>query len=563
MHLFKLLNREIKQPLKWLVAIVLVAGLSNALLVEVINIAAGSIANQESSQRYFVLFLLCAGFALYSRKYIFDQAFVIIEEVVNQIRKRIGNKIRFAELSIFEEVGTSPLYARLSQDVIAISDTAWQLIKLIQAFFVVIFMTLYIAILSPWAFVLVLLGIVMSTLNYAMNRHQMAAHFTKLSAKETDFFEKLSHILSGFKEIKINEDKSKAVFKKYVKVNDEKKVIRIKTNQLYNNSLFQSQIFIYAIIAAVIFVVPHYHEEHASTIIKIMAAILFIVGPIEAVWNAIPTLAIAENACKNIIDLEKQLDKALYAQRKQFKPNENGKSTLSFTESIQFRDVVYQYENNLPEHAFSIGPINLSIQKGEIIFIIGGNGSGKSTFLKLFIGLYFQKRGHIFVDRNMENDQPGTLVSPHNIQSYRSLFTTIFTDYHLFDKLYGLDGVEDEKVNELLQKMDLSAAKTRYQNGGFTNIKLSSGQKKRLALVTCILEDKDIYIFDEVAADLDPWFRDTYYYEILAELKSRNKTVFVVSHDKEYWEIADRILEMKNGQLLEKTPSTALSVNSH
>jgi len=82
-------------------------------------------------------------------------------------------------------------------------------------------------------------------------------------------------------------------------------------------------------------------------------------------------------------------------------------------------------------------------------------------------------------------------------------------------------------------------------------LRLSSGQKKRLALTTSIIEDKPIYIFDEVAADLDPKFRDVYYYNLLKELKERNKTVIVVSHDRHYWTVPDRLLEMEDGAIRE------------
>jgi len=106
-------------------------------------------------------------------------------------------------------------------------------------------------------------------------------------------------------------------------------------------------------------------------------------------------------------------------------------------------------------------------------------------------------------------------------------------------------------VNALLQSMGLSGEKVRYAAGAFSTTRLSSGQKKRLALVTSLLEDKEIYIYDEVAADLDPEFRDQFYYELLPELKGRGKTIFVVSHDQQYWLVPDRLLNFRDGQLRE------------
>lgn len=142
-------------------------------------------------------------------------------------------------------------------------------------------------------------------------------------------------------------------------------------------------------------------------------------------------------------------------------------------------------------------------------------------------------------------------VTPLNYQQYRNLFSTIFTDFHLFDKLYGVEEVNPAVVNKLLENMELPEEKVQFKNDTFTNLHLSSGQKKRLALTTAIMEDKPIYIFDEVAADLDPEFRDKYYYELLMELKERGKMVIVVSHDRHYWTVPDRLLEMRNGQIRE------------
>jgi putative ATP-binding cassette transporter len=94
--------------------------------------------------------------------------------------------------------------------------------------------------------------------------------------------------------------------------------------------------------------------------------------------------------------------------------------------------------------------------------------------------------------------------------------------------------------------------KTGYKDGHFTNINLSTGQKKRLALIFALIEDKAIYIFDEVAADQDPEFRQFFYDIILQKLKSRNKTVIVVTHDDKYFSHCDRLLIMEKGILREE-----------
>jgi putative ATP-binding cassette transporter len=176
------------------------------------------------------------------------------------------------------------------------------------------------------------------------------------------------------------------------------------------------------------------------------------------------------------------------------------------------------------------------------LFLVGGNGSGKTTLLKLITALYPPDEGGIRVD--------DLVIGPTNAQSYRNLFSAIFSDFHLFEKLHGLGDATPERVNELLRRMELSD-KTAFEGGRFTNINLSTGQRKRLALVVAYLEDKPVYLFDEVAADQDPHFRRYFYETMLPELKAKGRTIVVVSHDDRYFHLADRVLKMDDGKLSE------------
>ena len=97
--------------------------------------------------------------------------------------------------------------------------------------------------------------------------------------------------------------------------------------------------------------------------------------------------------------------------------------------------------------------------------------------------------------------------------------------------------------------------KTTYADECFTSLELSTGQRKRMALAVSLLEDKQIYIFDEWAADQDPEFREVFYTKILPDLKGRGKTVFVITHDDRYLRYADRCLKLKDGQVCHETIS--------
>ena len=193
------------------------------------------------------------------------------------------------------------------------------------------------------------------------------------------------------------------------------------------------------------------------------------------------------------------------------------------------------------EGGFAVGPINLTIERGEQIFIIGGNGSGKSTLAMLLTGLYQPVSGRILLD--------GEPIADRN--AYLALFSAIFTDYHLFQHLLGPEPKE-ALVAEWLERLQMGS-KLVIEEGFIANIDLSQGQRKRVALLLALAEQREVMLFDEWAADQDPQFRRIFYQVLLPRLKEMGKTVIAISHDDLYFSLADRLLEMRQGQLTELT----------
>lgn len=183
----------------------------------------------------------------------------------------------------------------------------------------------------------------------------------------------------------------------------------------------------------------------------------------------------------------------------------------------------------------------MKFHPGELIFIVGGNGSGKSTLAKLITGLYIPETGNVYLDDN--------LIDNHNLEWYRQQFSVVFSDFYLFDRFLGLDSNDlDIQTQKYLVQLQLDH-KVKVNNGVLSTTDLSQGQRKRLALVTAYLEDRPIYMFDEWASDQDPVFKEIFYTQLLAELKNRGKTVLVISHDDQYFYLADRIVKLEYGQV--------------
>jgi len=400
---------------------------------------------------------------------------------------------------------------------------------------VLVFSFVYLAWLSPISFLMTIVFIGVAVYIYLFYQKNISKQLHIAAQKEAKFFAYFSHLLDGFKELKMNRQKSDDLFDHIDTLSKETEQLKVNVGLQQVTTLMFSRMSFYLLLAILVFIVPTFHASHVDEIYKISTTILFIIGPIGMLVTALPTVSQSNVALDNLSTLETQLDGVIIDSYSQQQP-----MVFDFKE-IQLDKATFSYQDKQGKSLFSIGPINLSIEKGEMVFIVGGNGSGKSTLLKLLTGLYYPTAGS--VDLNSE------LIDRSQYASYRELFAIIFTDFHLFDKLYGLSNIDDKQVKGLLRLMQLDK-KTKYQEGEFTQLDLSTGQKKRLAFVAAILDNKPIYIFDELAADQDPQFRKYFYEVILPDLKLKGKTIIAVTHDDKYFHIADRVLKMEEGQLV-------------
>ena len=221
---------------------------------------------------------------------------------------------------------------------------------------------------------------------------------------------------------------------------------------------------------------------------------------------------------------------------------------------IEINNLNKKYRNTL-----AVKNINLKINKGTIIGLLGPNGCGKSTTIGMLLGLIKPSSGKILVNnKNIENYRTDLLQKMNFISPYIELpkKLTIEESLKVYGRMYGVKNL-NEKVFDLMEKLNLIDFKKRKTG------ELSSGQKNRVSLAKALINDPDILLLDEPTASLDPDVGD--YVRSIIEKFSDNeeKTILIASHNMDEVErLCDEVLMMKKGEIIDRGKSTEL-INRH
>jgi putative ATP-binding cassette transporter len=308
------------------------------------------------------------------------------------------------------------------------------------------------------------------------------------------------------------------------------------------NALAESwtQVSFYSLIGFIVFLFPSLVTVSPEALTGYVLAVLYMMGPIWGIIGALPTIKRGQVALENIERLGVSLDVDVEATPAlDMTGLETGSSPI-----VQWNDIVFSYrEEKGVEEPFSLGPISLELHPGELVFVIGGNGSGKSTFVKVLTGLYQPSQGQVALS--------GTIVTDGNLEWYREHYSVVFSDFHVFTTLLGQsDSYVESLAPQYLRLLHMDQ-KVSVHNRTFSTLDLSQGQRKRLALVTAYLEDRPIYVFDEWAADQDPQYKEIFYRTLLPDLRARGKLVVVITHDDRYFHLGNQVIKLEDGKVVE------------
>jgi putative pyoverdin transport system ATP-binding/permease protein len=541
MSFFQLVRREMQGSLNRLVIMASLGGISTASILAAINAGAQASDSGKPSLWAAALFIIALLLFIKTQNYILLTATAEIEAIIHKVRVRLMDQVRHSELLPLDRIGRAEIVAAVSKETTTLSQASNLLAFTAQGAILLLFVAIYVAYLSLLAFALsVLIVGIAGALFHSRNR-QLAKATREASEWENRMFNRLMDLLDGFKEVRLNSSRSEDLYGDINEVSRTAANIKIRTQAGTYRRMVLLQSSMYAMLGTVVFAVPVLSDAlGGGSISKTVTALVFVMGTCFGLLQTIPILSNANTAADNIERLETRLlATVIDAQVGAPEPARR-------FEQIEMRDIVFSYVEKSTETVFKVGPVDFTLRSGELVFITGGNGSGKSTFLKLLASLYKPDSGEITFD--------GILVSDNTREAYRQLLAAIFGDYHLFQRLYGIPEPDPIEVDRLLSQFQL-LNKTRLAHGEFNTVDLSTGQRKRLALIVSLLEKRPILLLDEWAADQDPEFRRKFYYDLLPALHRAGVTVVVVTHDDRYLDEMDlpaRRLRMDEGRFVER-----------
>jgi cyclic peptide transporter len=510
-------------------------GLSRSLFLVTVNESVQAVAEKRFTFIYIVLVLVLFFLILGVSMFRTINGQMIAARVVLRLRAQFAREIGRTNLRFIEKETIGGLHFHLTATIGNVARLYTLLITMLVAAGMLIFNSIYMIWLSPIGF---LITFVVGSAGVGVYRILESADIAQRQKLESLRWQTHSmhfNLLNGFKELRLSEEKSEDFYR----------LIGALDRQVHDSQLHLAKIeaagttattfFEFLAVAVIGIGFSVFAGVSSLTAMQLITAILFTMAPLSELVGSFPGLNASRVAQRNL--------KRIMQTIEEIKEPVQRSSELPKFESLSLKDVMFRFNDaSADTDEFVLGPIDLTIRRGDVVYFVGENGSGKTVLMRVIAGLYPATSGKLLFNEKT--------IAQWNMQEYRDHFTTVFNDFYLFKELLGQHDVSVDEVTRLLDYFGIKG-KTHFSDGSFSTIDLSSGQKKRLALVVALLDERPILIIDEFGTEQDPGHRDQFYREWLPEMKRMGMTLLIVSHDDEYYECADMIVRMDFGKIVE------------
>lgn len=366
--------------------------------------------------------------------------------------------------------------------------------------------------------------------------------------RRRDYFRRILYLSDYAKEIRLS-DMHKTLYKRFCDTMSEIKEIYRKDGRILAVYMTAARTITSGVLDASIYLYLAYNAVITKTIMfGDAAAIISSAGSFS--WILTELLMTFPEFIKHSLYIDSFND---FMDTRPRLEGQQGRHILNKNGTIKLKNVSFSYHG---ESKRSLSNIDLTIRPYEKIAIVGYNGAGKSTLTKLLMRFYDVSGGAIYYD--------GVNIKEYDTKEYRSNYGAVFQDYRIFagtvaenvvmDRVRSREGIWEsiessglgEKISELKDGIDTQLTKEFYEDG--TN--LSGGEEQKLAISRIFYKDCGIIILDEPSSALDPISEYRLNKTILS--LSEHKTVIFISHRLSTTCMADRILMMENGEIIEE-----------
>lgn len=464
------------------------------------------------------------------------------QRAIADVRLQLSRRVVEAPLRRNEELGAHRVLAALNDDAAAITQAFVYLPMICVNGATVLGCLGYLAVCAPWALAITVLAMLIGALIFRLHEGRANHFFTSARNTSDLLFQHFRALTGGIKELKLSRARGEGFLTRMLgqSVRDYERDF-VAGMRVYSFATGWGTLLFYAVLGSVAFGLPRVITMSSGSVNSAALTLLYLMAPFALLMEILPSVERASVA----VQKWRELGISLLPE-----PGAQGAVT-PLPEPwcrIDLVGVTHSYRRERETGKFQLGPVDLTLRPGELVFLVGGNGSGKTTLALLLLGLYVPEAGTILVD--------GRPIDDDNRALYRELFSVVFGEYHVFEELLGLEDPElRERAAYYLRRLQLDH-RIRIEGEALRVDGLSMGQRKRLALLAAALEDRSFYLFDEWASDQDPESRRFFYTELLPELRARGKAVLVITHDDQYFALADRCLRMDYGRLSESAAST-------
>ncbi|MEG6506086.1 cyclic peptide export ABC transporter [Nitratidesulfovibrio sp. 1201_IL3209] len=550
-HFLKLLWTQAGDEGARLVAACLASGVMQGLAVFTVLHGLEQLSGDGIRFHTFLAFLLCLGSFYFLFRYITGRSAQIALRGIMEWRMRIATKLRGIPLLEYERLDKGRIQAALLDGRDMVVEAARMLMASAANTVMILVACVKMATVSLAGTLGVFAFMTMGLLVFLRLINSVQAQMGPAMQADMRFSGSLRDLHEGLQQLKVHKPKTTDLFGgQIIPGLDAASDARARTEQRHALGISFFAMFNLLILGLVLFLMPGFlgiEPEETSTLLVLC---MFSLSPLISLVTFVPLMTKVEMNLQELASVEARLDAVTEPFERQGVEArwQHADPDVPGFESLAMRDIRFDYHDPNGMRVFGIRVDRFTLRKGELVFIRGGNGSGKSTFMKVLSGLYTPQTGDIHLN--------GALVSDMHMEAYRNLFTVVPTDYHLFPRPLGLH-VSAERLHRVLRTMRMETKVHLLEDGSFSTLDLSAGQRKRLALACALLEGREVYLFDEVAADFDPAFRRYFYEELLPGITRQGGTVLAISHDDRYFHVADRVLTMREGAFADAAPDAA------